>query len=257
MIALVDGDLVAYRCAASCEPTQKKPFLEPLDQAIYRCDEIMHRIMLESGSDSHKTFLSGPGNFRYEVDPDYKANRRRLIAPTYLLNCRDFLLSDWDARIVTGYEADDAIGIAASPETVVCSNDKDFRQIAGHHYDFTKSIYFEIDEVQAQRQFWYQMLIGDKADNVRGVLGFQAYKTAERTLESTPPEDWEHLIRQMYDNDEWFYRNQTLLRILRSEEEYAIIRKALDENEQRKTKGTVVTATGSEEDLSPFQTINS
>ena len=40
-------------------------------------------------------------------------------------------------------------------------------------------------------------------------------------------------------------------------DEYAIIRKALDENEQRKTKGTVVTATGSEEDLSPFQTINS
>lgn len=245
MIALIDADIVGYRCAASCEPNKEKLEREPLDLAIRRTDELMHRIMLDSNCDSFKAFLSGGQNFRKELYPEYKANRKRIEPPAYLQNVREFLCTDWDAKVIVGYEADDAIGIHHDrDQTVICSNDKDFLQIAGDHYNFVTLTYSSIDDEEANYHYWYQMLIGDKSDNVPGIIGYQAYKTAEKILTSMPADEWPRHIQNMYGDDEWFYRNRTLLRILRSEDEYDLIRKALDEDSYN-------------EELSPHVTINS
>jgi hypothetical protein len=41
MLALIDGDIVLYRSAASCEPTKIKPFLEPEEiKFLSRVNEI-------------------------------------------------------------------------------------------------------------------------------------------------------------------------------------------------------------------------
>lgn len=239
MIALIDGDIVAYRCASSCEPTQKKRFVEPVDDAIRRADELMNRILFESGADSFKMYLSGGQNFRKELYPEYKANRRRIPPPTWLQNVREFLCTDWDAKVIVGYEADDAIGIAhEEDQTVICSNDKDFLQIVGNHFNFVKGIHTVINEEQAKYNYWTQMLIGDKADNVPGPYGYQAVKSAHYFLMDSHPARWDERVREFYNNDEWYYRNRTLLRILRSEPEYNLIRKALDENPISQSEGT-------------------
>ena len=69
MLALIDGDIVAYRCSASANH-------ESEDIAVLRTDIMMRDILAGTDSNEYKCLLTGPGNFRYELYPDYKANRK-------------------------------------------------------------------------------------------------------------------------------------------------------------------------------------
>ena len=114
MLALLDGDIIAFRCAASCEPTKEKPFREPVEHAIGRADELTYRICNTVSSDEHRIFIGGSENFRKQWYPDYKAHRRSQPKPEYLDAVRNFLVEEWEAELCAGYEADDGIGIAAT-----------------------------------------------------------------------------------------------------------------------------------------------
>lgn len=219
MIALVDGDTIAYRCAASCEPTRIKPERESFEQAIWRADELSYRVLSDVQAQEYRIFLSGSDNFRYLLYPEYKANRARLPRPEYLDGVRDFLLREWKAEVTTGYEADDGIAIAATKDTIICANDKDFRQIPGQHYNFVRSEFTVVDEDEACLNFWLSMLIGDNADNIAGVRGVGP-KRARQYLEGLSPEEMQRAVRHHYDDDERFVLTYRLLRLLRSEEEY-------------------------------------
>jgi len=81
MILNVDADIVAFRCAASVEPSKKAEprILTPeetafeRDIAIARCDTLMRELIHTTQADTYNCFLSGRGNFRYKVYPEYKA----------------------------------------------------------------------------------------------------------------------------------------------------------------------------------------
>lgn len=219
MIALIDADMVAYRCAASCEPTKEKLEREPLDIAIQRADELAYRILNTTQAEEHRFFLSGSDNFRKILYPEYKANRARLPRPEWLDPLREFLVTEWKAEVTAGYEADDGIGIAAKEDFVIVSNDKDFLQIPGEHYNPVKDEFKTVDREFAVYSFWRQMLVGDSSDNVRGIDGIGPVR-ADKILRNLRPEDMEHTVREYYQDGERFLLNYRLLRILRSEEEY-------------------------------------
>lgn len=111
MITLIDADLVAYRSAASCEPTKIKSIQEPLEIAIRRCDDLMNRIIHETQATSYEAYLTGSSNFRYQVDPEYKANRVNMKRPDWLQPVREHLVMYWNALVTDGLEADDMLGI--------------------------------------------------------------------------------------------------------------------------------------------------
>ena len=127
MIVLIDADIVAHRCAASAEG-------DPVEIAIIRTDTAMLEIVDRCGQVDSKTFLSGESNFRYDIYPEYKANRKQ-EKPRWLQECREYLVTEWGTKITEGYEADDALGIAATPNSIIASDDKDLLQIAGKHYN--------------------------------------------------------------------------------------------------------------------------
>lgn len=108
--ALVDGDLVVYRCAASCE--KQGILIEPLEVALHRVDELMQRILYEVGATSYQVFLTGSNNFRLKYNPEYKANRKDMKRPQWLEQCREHLVVQWDAQVSDGCEADDLLSIA-------------------------------------------------------------------------------------------------------------------------------------------------
>lgn len=262
-LALVDTDTIAYRCAASCEPSKKRalelnvPFesleVDPLDIAIQRADELCYRILSETQTEKYRFFLSGSGNFRKSIYPLYKANRERLQRPTWLDPVREFLATEWKAEICAGYEADDGIAIALDDSSIVCANDKDFRQLAGYHYNFVKSEFFTVDPLEAEVAFWSSMLIGDSSDNVRGVDGLGPIKT-HRLLAGLNPEEMEHRVRGLYADEGRFALNYRLLRLVRSKEE---LEKVLNEAAECESKGTEPTKACSDQGFDPFQTINS
>lgn len=252
-IALIDGDAVAYRCAASCEPTKEKLEREPLEVAIQRADELCYRILSDTQAEKYRFFLTGSENFRKKLYPDYKANRANKPVPQYLQDVRAFLVGEWNAEICVGYEADDGIGISANEDSIICAYDKDFRQLVGHHYNFVKSEFFSVDLHSASLAFWSSMLIGDSSDNVRGVDGIGPVK-AKRHLQYLSPEDMEHCVYGLYDDPERFSLNYRLLRLIQSEDE---LQKVLDEatiKESQREKSTEVCST---DDFSPFSTVNS
>ena len=239
-IALIDGDIIAYRCSASIEPNKStKPEREPLDLAILRADELLYRIIGSVQSTEHRIFISGGSNFRKTLYPGYKANRDKLIRPVALESVREFLVREWGAEVCAGYEADDGIGIAATADSVICSIDKDLRQIPGEHFNFVKDEFETVDPYSAALAFWTQMLVGDASDNVPGISGIGPVKAA-RALVGLSPEEMEATTRNLYGDPEWFSLNWRLLKVIRSEEEWNEIEATI-----RKSEGEEPTEDGS------------
>lgn len=227
MIALIDGDVVAYRAAASCEPTKTKQEREPLDIALFRADDVMRRILAETNSEHFRVFLGGGENFRYKLAPDYKANRRDTIRPMWLEPVREYLLLEWNAELAMGVEADDMLGINQTHDSIICSIDKDLKQVPGRHYNFVTGEFSAVDEQQGWANFYIQLLMGDRADNVQGFDGkmrqvvpkfLQPY--VDRIREAEGPKDMFDIVQEIYElGDEALLVNGQLLYILRSMED--------------------------------------
>ena len=219
MAALIDSDIIAYRCAASAEN-------EPVDVAIMRVDNMIMEILgLET---DYISFLSGKNNFRKEINPNYKANRKDIVRPQHLDSCRNYLVTEYNSIITDGYEADDALGFNLTEETVIYSIDKDLLMIPGHHYNFVKKEYREVSETDALRAFYRQMLIGDSSDNIQGVAGIGKVKAAKLIDPLETEEEMYSIVRKLYypvpdckliEDEERFYMNADCLWIMRKEGE--------------------------------------
>ena len=232
---LIDGDIVAYRCAASC--MQKGITVEPLEVAQMRVNDLMYRIVQETEATKYKTFIGGTDNFRLEVYPSYKANRDNKPRPDWLEACREQLLVEWDARIVNGMETDDMLGIEqyasymnplrnGGEQTIIASIDKDLLCIPGRHYNFVKQEFYNVSEIDGVRHFWFQMIMGDRVDNIPGYDGIMR-QTVPKFLQPKitelqgceTPEQMEALVKGMYaeeGNEEQFEINKKLIWICRS-----------------------------------------
>ena len=209
-IALVDGDIVAYRCAASAEN-------DDMSIALMRTDILMKDIMDNTQATSHKVFLSGSkdSNFRYTVNPSYKANRIGKPEPKHLAACKQFLVTHWGAVVCDGHEADDALGYSQTHETIICSIDKDLLQITGSHYNIVKKTYTQVEGDQGLKAFYTQTLVGDTSDNIIGVVGIGPVKAA-KILDPLEPEEWYDACKDLYCGDvERYHNNCKLLWIWR------------------------------------------
>src|SRR3990167_4841818 len=190
-IACIDGDIVAYRCAAVNENAD-------LGLAIWQTDQLLNRILEDTNADDWKVYLSGENNFRYGIFPDYKANRRNQPRPKHLEGLREHMVLDWDATIVDGYEADDALGIdneerrRSGGTGFICSIDKDLLQLPGKHYNFVRREIKEVDEFSGAVQFYSQLLIGDPTDNIRGCPSIGKVRAAKAFIGCNTE-------RQLYD----------------------------------------------------------
>lgn len=251
-IALVDGDLIAYRCAASCEKKEKGEVvsLEPVEIAIARADKLVREILHDTGAEEYKVFLSGGNNFRYEVNPMYKANR---VAedPIHRDDVKTFLIQEWNAIVTDGYEADDALGIHQSiyPKildhlvsadgksiveessfSIICSLDKDLLMIPGQHYSWQisgtsvngkqwvrEAKFTNVSELDGLKTFYKQMLIGDVSDNVIGVRGIGEVKAAKLIDPLQTEEGMFGVVHQLYSDHDRFYMNADCLWIMQEE----------------------------------------
>lgn len=220
---LVDGDIFAFRCAAAAENE---------DEGIskYYVDKLLDDCLAACSADSFQIYLTGSTNFRYQVYPEYKANRLEQERPRHLAYLRDYLVSI-GAVISDGCEADDLLGIAQteSPDTVICSLDKDLLMIPGPHYAWEISgvsggtrwvkpaKYQEVDHVSALRWFYTQMLTGDTADNIKGAAGIGKVKAARILDGLETEEEMFEAIRPHFSCDEEIAMTGACLWIWRKE----------------------------------------
>lgn len=214
MIALIDGDIVSYSCAIYNENWGWEACREDMDL-------LMKRILETTGASDYQVFITGDNNFRYQIDPNYKANRKGKPDPIYRGDANTYLVTEYGASVSDGYEADDAIGIAATSipfdERVVCSIDKDLKQIEGHHYNWRKNIHDTVTSLQGTQLLYRQLLTGDTADNIPGVGGIGPVKSA-RIIDSLEDElDMWMAVESLYSSPERMLQSGRLLYIWRKE----------------------------------------
>ena len=145
---LVDGDIVAYRCAFKCNDESEKTAC--YTTGSFLSDMISHLYTLIDGEPDYKVYLTGKGNFRHDiaVTEPYKGNRKEKEKPVHLEAIRQYLIKDWNAVVSEGEEADDLIAIDATaiPDSIIVSLDKDFNQVPGKHYNFNKQDLYNVSE---------------------------------------------------------------------------------------------------------------
>jgi 5'-3' exonuclease len=219
MISLLDGDLIAFRCASTAEN-------EGEQIALARTNEFVEKLLLETEVGSYEVYISGEGNFRKTIFPEYKANRIGKYRPRHEEACKQFLISEWGAQRSHGCETDDMLGIRATELgyiSIICSIDKDLSMIPGWHYHWQQTRLgeivaeakrFYVTPTEGLRNFYRQLIIGDAADGIKGVKG--AGKKAAAVLDSYTEEiDMFNIVRGMYDNDEEMLMNGQVLHIWR------------------------------------------
>lgn len=184
MLALLDADILPYELGAVYDETVSQGTVY---QAV---DERIEFIKKRSGSSDIKCFLTeSKSNFRFKiatVDP-YKGTRPT-EKPPHWMTIRVYLEMMYDPEVVPGYEADDIIAEyhKQNEDTIICSRDKDLDTITGWHYRWPcgerqPERRYYVNPFDAWRFFYYQLLIGDKVDNIRGVFGI-GNKKAETIL---------------------------------------------------------------------------
>jgi len=184
---LLDADIICFRGAFSAEDDEE--FV-----ANARSEGIIRDICQTLGSEDVELWLSGNNNFRYGVYPEYKANRITAKRPRWEKEVKRFLTESWGAQWSDGCEADDMLGLRSmelqaqgSPVCIV-TIDKDLDMIPGDHYNFVKKEKYYVTNEEAIRFFYYQCLIGDTADGIKGVPGIGP-KKAKNILDACNSEE--------------------------------------------------------------------
>lgn len=214
MIATIDADLVAFRCAASVLDSEEDEQIAHL-----RCDKLMRDLLANTNASGYFAFLTGSGNFRKKINPEYKANRKDKPPPKWLQSCRAFLIQEWNAKVSDGCEADDLLGIAQTSETILCSLDKDLNMIPGCHYNWLQNTAYVIESFDGIKHFYKQMLIGDRSDNILGIEGIGPVKASKLIDGLTSEQEMFDVVFQKYNDPARFLTNAQCLWIMQKEGE--------------------------------------
>lgn len=182
---------------------------------------MMKRIIESTDSDSFLAVLTGDDRFRYEVYPEYKANRKDKPRPTFLEPARAHLVTDWGAVLTDNIEADDRLGIEQCSEefgtTCIASIDKDLKQIPGYHYNWRKNERVLVTPLDGLRCFYRQLLTGDTTDNIPGVGGIGLVKSAKLINNLESEIDMFEVVKAVYNDDPRLLRNGRLIHIWQKE----------------------------------------
>ena len=182
---LIDGDIIVYRVGFASNDVSEKI-------ALARVDQFIDNIMINADLTTVSGFITGTKqedprveNYRnlIAVTEPYKGNRPS-AKPVHYEAIRRYLQNKLMFAYQYDQEADDAIAIEATKyrdEVVICSIDKDLRQVPGFHYNFVTNKIDYVTEDEGNRFFYRQILTGDRIDNVPGIRGIGP-KKAEKIV---------------------------------------------------------------------------
>ena len=220
MQALIDHDLVVFRCAASAEN-------DSLNIAIHRVEALLDELLTKTGADSYRAFLSGKSNFRKTIYPEYKANRTA-PKPIHLEALREYALEKQNAELAPDtLEADDALGINQTDDTMIVSLDKDLLMVPGKHFSWEingkgwskPDKFFTQNVIGGMRLFFEQCLKGDTADNIKGIEKIGNKRAKALLADCVTEQEMFDTVRDAYSNDEEFIMNASVLWIMQHEED--------------------------------------
>ena len=178
MSLLIDADFIVYKCCAATESEvdwgdDVIVVSSNFSDAYAMVERELYKIAEDLGCfDDTILFFTDSVNFRKQIDPAYKGHRNRK-KPCGYRRVINKLKEDYQVVVMPQLEADDALGIYATKEEghIICSPDKDMRQIPGDLYDLSDGV-VTITKEEGKRWHYIQTLAGDQTDGYSGVPGF-------------------------------------------------------------------------------------
>ena len=220
MIALVDGDILTYRVGFGCEDSNERIAIAKL------AEYLEDLVFIHANCEKARGYLTGRSNYRDDIakTQTYKGHRLGIAKPKHFDLMREYMEKAWGFEMQEGQEADDAIGIEAYKldprDYVICSIDKDLNNLRGWHYNFHKNEMYYVKEEEAIKNFYKQLLTGDRTDNIPGIKGI-GDKKADKILDGLEEEeDLYRAVLEVYKyNRDYLLEQGRLLWIRRKKEE--------------------------------------
>jgi DNA polymerase-1 len=192
VIALIDGDIVAYRAAAAAQEEDdwgdgQTGLTVNTKAAIYNARSLIKTWSGKINADEVVLCLSPRDGqtFRRSIAKLYKDERG--AKPSAYFRVIDVLEAEYKVMRFPRLEADDVMGILATSEklrghAVVVSIDKDLRTVPGRLFNPLKDVKPKvITPLEADRFWMTQTLTGDPIDGYKGCPGIGP-KKAEKLL---------------------------------------------------------------------------
>lgn len=202
---LIDADIMIYRIAERVQvPVELDGGILTYVVDEYAAQELVNKQVEHYTTELEATNMvlcfTGPTNFRKEILPTYKANRKPDRRPIAIPFLREYCKKSFAVYEKPLLEADDIMGILATHpkvipgEKIIVSQDKDLKTVPGQVYN--GELLMRITEEQADEYFYTQALIGDSTDGYSGCPGVGP-KTALKHFEKSGY-SWESVVA-MYE----------------------------------------------------------
>ena len=221
MKLLVDADYVVYKCCAGAESEidwgdDVILVTSKFSDAMYCVKRELNKIAQNFFDSETILFFSDSTNFRKTIQPAYKGHRNRK-KPCGYKRVINQLKTEYEVIIMPTLEADDALGIYATqhPGNVICSPDKDMRQIPGQLFDMKEQS--SVTLIEGNRWHLIQTLAGDQTDGYAGVPGIGVKRAV--ALFEEKGYTWKTCLEAFADKDlseDVALENARLARILRN-----------------------------------------
>tara|TARA_R110000851_G_scaffold91287_3_gene199399 strand:- start:3702 stop:4451 length:750 start_codon:yes stop_codon:yes gene_type:complete len=207
-ILLIDGDILLYKIAMNNEvPTDWGNGLWTLhaDENVCKLDvdAVIDNLGSNFSADDYVVCLTDKHNFRKDVLPSYKSNRKNIRKPMMLKTLRKYVMEKHNGVVWKNLEADDVMGIMATEpsidERIIVSIDKDMKTIPCNLSADGQTV-TPIPQRLADYWFMIQTLTGDKTDGYDGIEGV-GIKTAEKLImkyTNVPLLDLWKIVKKIY-----------------------------------------------------------
>jgi len=237
--AIDEGGIVAHACQYKKDMDAwieqdggvydvcKHKYAGPLSYSLANAKSVFtHMLDIIPEHTSYQLYISGEGNFRYDIYPDYKGKRKPEDRPIHEQEIRKYLIEHWGAEVVNGEEVDDTVSwkqCTSSHSTCIVSIDKDLLNTPGlnFNYDFKNEKGEKVGKMtdispnQANLNFARQLLTGDATDNIPGLYKCGPVKARKLLPEYNP--EWLEIIMESYKmefGDDWKERLELIGQLL-------------------------------------------
>ena len=199
-VLLIDADILVYTVASVEEvPTDWGDDWWTLHSdfasARLNFDSRVTRLKIDLKADHVVMALTTTErNFRKDVLPTYKLNRKTVRKPLCWKPLREYCAETYETVERPNLEGDDVLGIlatkigpiskvctASSVEKIICSIDKDFGCIPCKYYNINKPELGIVEHSEAEADLFHMMqtLTGDTTDGYKGCDGIGQVKAGE------------------------------------------------------------------------------
>lgn len=156
--------------------TVKKTFEEKCRAADYYMSNVLHAVGATKyiGVWTEKCF-------RYNLNPEYKINRVAREKPEHFYELKEYITNTYGFISVKNFEADDVVVSLKNYfkdkyNCTILTTDKDVLMLEGRHYNPKKVEWIETSKEDEEMYFLESLLVGDAADNIKGVPGIGPVK---------------------------------------------------------------------------------